>query len=260
MRGKRSKNKIVYVEARGLKVHPSAQRKLVPAQVKKIMACLDLDAIGTLHVVNVQGQYWIIDGQHRWWALMNHGLGEWEVRCEVHVDVTDQAGASQKFLTLNNKATVAPFDKFVNEVDAGDPVAVGAANVTKRHGLKIDRQATDGNVAAVTAIKKIWALDDGATLSETYETLIEAQGRTASAMEGKVIEGVAMVLSRFNGELDRATLIKKIAKYPGGAAGMLGDAKGLQKIRRASLPKCVAEVLVETYNRGRREANRLPTP
>ena len=47
-------------------------------------------------------------------------------------------------------------------------------------------------------------------------------------------------------------MIKKLAKYPGGASALLGDAKGIHERRHISVARCVAEQVIETYNSGRR--------
>ena len=254
------RNRIVKLPAGKLKIHPVAQRRLVPAQLKKRMADIDLDAIGVLHGVESGDDVLIIDGQHRVVALQQHGFGEWVVEVMIHETDGSVARASELFLTLNARSTVSAFDVFVNEVAASDSVAVGSKAVVERYGLKVDRQSGDGHVACVTTIKKVWAIDRGETLADTVEVLTEAYGKSAAAFEGKLVEGLSLVCAAHNGSLDRPALIKKLAKYPGGASGILGDAKGLKKIRRSSLGRCVAETVVEAYNAGRREANRIAVP
>lgn len=255
MRGKR--NRIVHVAAQALKPHPSAQRRLSPTQVKRIMADLDLDAIGTIHVVEIDDQLWIVDGQHRWSALVRHGLGEWKVRCEVHEDATDHARASKLFLRLNDRAVVGVFDRWLNELQAGDPVAVGTKKIAESFGYRVALQNGDGIIACVAALKRIYALDDGATLKDVLGILTDAYGLTAESVEGKLVEGLAIVSERFNGSVDRKTLAKKLAKYPGGAPSLIGDAKGLMRMRRTSMSRAIAEVVVDTYNVGRRAESRL---
>ena len=69
------RSKIVRVEAQTLRLHPSAQRDIVPSKLKKLIAELDLDAIGVLHAVeyeiNGENATWVIDGQHRWRARIH---------------------------------------------------------------------------------------------------------------------------------------------------------------------------------------------
>src|SRR5690606_15270957 len=107
----KTKTKLVKVRADTLAVHPYAQRDLVPSKLKKLMTDLDLDAIGVLHAVEYpirgQAKLWVIDGQHRLHALLEHGFGEWEVEVKIHVDVDNDARASQLFLKLNDRSPVS---------------------------------------------------------------------------------------------------------------------------------------------------------
>jgi hypothetical protein len=253
---KQPKSKIVRVEARQLRIHPFAQRQLVPAKLKKLMAEIDLDAIGVLHAVEyaIDGVIgiWVIDGQHRLRCLMENGLGEWVVEVKVHTDATDHARASALFLKLNDRSPVAVFDKFENEVSAGAPWALSAIEILKQHGLKVTRGSNDGCACCVSALRSLYSRDNGRVLDLTIKTVIAAWGRTAPAMEGKLLEGIGALYETYNGSVDQAALVKKLAKYPGGASALMGDAKGLRQFRKTSLSRCVAERIIETYNAGRR--------
>lgn len=253
---KQSKSKLVKVEAQTLRIHPTAQRDLVPSKLKRLMSNLDLDAIGVLHAVEYEIEgvrgIWIIDGQHRWHVLMDHGLGEWIVEVKIHVDVTTDARASELFLRLNDRSPVSPFDKFANAQKAGHTNAVGVVGALVKNGLKLGKASGDGLVSCVSALTKTYDIDKGVTLEAVLETVISAWGRTASATEGKIIEGLALVYATYNGQVDRPALVKKLSKHHGGAPGLIGDAKGLRQFRTASIPRCIAERVIEIYNSGRK--------
>lgn len=256
MASTRNNNKIINIAVNELRIHPVAQRRLVQRHLRRMMATLDLDAIGTIHVVHypINGElaYWVIDGQHRVVAIQQHGLGEWKVKAEIH-ECTDDSTASGLFIKLNRRAFVDAYDLFANEVTAGEPAAVGVTEICSDLGLKIDRQGRDGHVACVNSLRTLWMKDEGATLRETLELLIAAAGCTRAAMEGKLIEGVGRFLGSFNGQVDRGVLAGKLAKYPGGPGAILGNAKGLRRLsNNQSLSSCVAEILVTLYNSGRR--------
>lgn len=250
------KSKLVKVAAQDLRIHPLAQRQLVPSKLKKIKDSLDLDAIGVLHAVEypIEGvtAKWIIDGQHRWKALIDHGLGEWEVEVKLHIDATDHARASELFLRLNDRSPVGPFAKFSNELTANHADAVGVRSIVHDFSLKITPTGDDGKICCVSAAKKLYQIDNGVTFRKALRTLIAAYGRTASAVEGKLLEGMGIVFKTYNGAIDEGALVKKLAKHPGGASGLIGDGKGVREFKKASLSRCIAEVIVSVYNSGRR--------
>lgn len=252
--------KYIRMEARNLRIHPFAQRRIVPANLNRIKENLDLDGLGTFHAVEylIDGVFsiWIVDGQHRWRALMDLDLGEWVVVVQVHTDITDHAGASALFLKLNARAGISPYDTFHNEVSAQVPAATGVAEVLQKRGLRLARTSGHGQVCCVSALKRIYQDKNGATLALTLDTLLGAWGKTSAALEGKLIEGLGMLHGAYNGAIDQTALVKKLAKYEGGPSRLLGDARCRVTRSRASLSRGVAETILETYNVGRR-TNRL---
>lgn len=257
MAKKTSNSKLVKVRADSLKVHPFAQRDLVPSKLKRLAADMDLDAIGVLHGVeySIKGHgegIYIIDGQHRLMALMELGLGEWIVEVKVHLDADTNARASELFLKLNDRSPVHPYDKFTNAVRAGDEAAVGIQELATRRNLSISRSAGAAKLTCVSSLRNAWGLDSGKTLERTLDITVQGWGTKPAALEGKLIEGIAHVVCRYNGVLDRIAFVSKLSKYPGGPAGLIGDAKGRRQYTKASLPRCIAAVVIESYNSGRR--------
>ena len=57
--------------------------------------------------------------------------------------------------------------------------------------------------------------------------------------------------------VEQYALANKLAKDPGGAAGLLGRARTLREAYRSSLSNCVAEIVVNIYNQ-RRRSQALP--
>jgi uncharacterized protein (DUF697 family) len=244
------------IAARDLLVHPHAQRVIVPSNLKDLIDKMDLDSLGVFHAVEatiggVHGIY-LVDGQHRQNALLACELGDWIVDVKVHLSVTTDAGACALFLRLNSRAAVSPFDKFEKEVTAGFPAAMGVVRLMKPLSLILNRNGKDGSISCVTALKRVYGMDAGESLKRTLDTVLAAWGRTASAVEGVIIEGVGFVYGQYGAAVDSIALAKKLAKYPGGAPAMIGDARGLKNARKASVAHCLAEIVLQAYNVGRR--------
>lgn len=238
-----------------VRIHPTAQRSLVPSRLRKLKEGLDLDAIGALHAVRYEiggvTSLWIIDGQHRVEVLVFHGFGEWIVQVILHVDVKDDQRASELFLLLQERTVVDPRSRYNNALRAGHRDAAGVDLITAMHGLKIGASQADGTLTCITALLKVWNRDQGQALDESLKVITGAWGNQASALEGKLVEGIAGVMQRYRGVIDTAALIKKLAKYPGGPSGLIGDAKGIRDLRHTTIPRCVAEQCVAAYNSGR---------
>lgn len=256
------KVKIIHLEAGRLRIHPTAQKQINPTVLNRVMSNLDPEAVGVIHVVYYpiggEAAYWVIDGQHRLTALLRLGFSHIRVACLLHEGVTDDARASDLFLKLNDRGAVRPFDKFANRVAAGDVVAVNTYIVAAKHGLEVSNQAGEGKIICPDALMKAYLYDQGESLDGALGILTNAFGYHSSCVEGKLVEGLSLVLSRNNGNLDHAALTKKLSKYEAGAGGIIGSARAVKKFRPGTtIGKCVAEVICEIYNSGRRDPNKI---
>jgi hypothetical protein len=246
---------VVTMAVGALRIHPRAQRDFVCGNTyKEIVNSYDPGKIGVLHAVrypvNGERATWVVDGQTRTRGMLARGLSDHEVLVAVHLYVKNDAQASELFLSLNDRSTVAPFEKFKNEVQALRIDAVGVVRILDKYGLVASKSAGDGRVCCVTALKKIWNIDAGRALDTTIRIITSAWGKKANALEGKLIEGIGIVCAAYSTTLDSAALIKKLAKYPGGASGVIGRAGMV--IGPSSVSKCVSAVVVDLYNSGRR--------
>lgn len=260
MTGHFSRVKLAKIRTDSLAVHPTVQRQIQSGWLKKLTDNLDLDALDIFHAVDYpingkRGPY-IIDGQHRYRALIERGMGEWEVDVKIYLDVKSDKRAAELIKLLNTRRAFSPFDMYLQEVKAGDVVAAGVDDIIRKHGLQMSRQCGDGLVACPATAKKCYRIDDGRSFDDAFGITGAAWGKRAEAHDGKVLEGICLVLSRNNGNLDRAALAKKLSKYPGGPSSLLGDARGRSKYHRGSVSRAIAATIIDTYNLGRR-AERL---
>ncbi len=257
------KAKLVRMRADQLAVHPIAQRKLRAQHLKDITAKLDLDAIGTLHAVDYEiadldengkpygRKLWVVDGQHRLLALMANGLGEWEVDVLVHLDVRDNQRASDLFLKLNKKATVSPFAKFQNGLVAGSEEETNINGIVASFGLKISESSGNKRIAAVTALRTAYRLDGGRSLGLSLRVIGDAWGFSSEALDGKLIEGIAIAIAQGNGKTDLYSLAKKLSKA-GPPSALIGRAKNYGA-GHSSLSYRMARLVLEIYNNGKRK-------
>jgi hypothetical protein len=243
--------KTLQVEARELQIHPRAQRQLLPARLKRLMANLDLDAIGALHVVRyaINGitKLWIVDGQHRWQTLMDHGLGEWMVTVILHCDVTDDAGASRLFLQLNDRSPVNPFDKFINALNSGDPAARRINYILTQHGIAPSRSKGNKRACCVQTLRALYSMDgSGALVADTLDVAVRTWGASADSMEGVLLAGLGLVLHSYR-EIDTENLISKLKRHLPTSV----IAKGKVRATGTSANK-IANSIIDIYNESKR--------
>jgi hypothetical protein len=248
-----------YVNISELRIDPEAQRRLDPNWVKAHVSKFDPDQLGYI-VVNkrADGKLYVIDGQHRVELLRAVGWGDQSIQCECF-DGQTQANEAALFLRRNDRKSVRTFDKFRVSVTSGDDMHTDIDRIVRHQGLTVSDQCLEGHVVAVAALQRVYsgagigsAKEGPAALARTLKTIQRAWGKGASGFQGHLISGLGMVQLRYNGKLDQEALAEKLAPFPGGAPGLLGKAKAIQDMRGRPLHHCVASVIVDTYNKGRR--------
>lgn len=256
-------SRVVLIKVRDLRIHPKAQRKLQPTTLKKIEKNFRWGSIRVLDAVEceVDGVFgiWIVDGQHRVEVLRKLGFDDWLVQVNIHSYIKDDAQAADLFIDANNGGQVPPYAKFTNAQLAGHADAVGITKIATDRRLRISNNMGDGVLCCVTALNTVYNYDDGVTLAATLDTVVGAWGRSAAGLEGRLIEGLGLVYRDYGSKIDRESLIKKLAKYEGGPSALIGNARGLRKLRHtASTAHCIAELVIAVYNSKRRSGRLEP--
>jgi len=243
-----------------LSCDPSVQRSLRQHFVQKIAANFDPDKIGVVTVnKRADGDLMIIDGQHRVAALVEMGWSDQLVDCNVYENLALHEEAAL-FVALNTRLNVQLWDNFRIRVEAHDPDALAIYRIAEEVGFHPSNQSTDGTIAAISAMEKIYSgagfrqikAKQPDVLRDTLTIARETWGLTKDAANGMVLHGIGLVLLRYRLKVDKARLIDKLKPSPGGPLGLLGRARGLHASRGGTTAQCVAEIVVEIYNKGSR--------
>lgn len=234
-----------------LLVDPAIQRPLDKRRVGKIAAELNLDALGVLTVSQRgNGDHILIDGQHRAEALKEAGQSTHKAVCRIFAGLS-LAEEAEMFRLLNNTAKPLYVDVFRVRVIEGDPNAVDIARTLKRSGWKISSSTGTAAFAAIAAFERIYNMDPVAA-ERTIAVITRAWGHDPIGADGRIVEGIGLVLARHGDAVATDDLIERLSKFPAGPGALLGKARGLKELIGSTVPRAVAEVVVEEYNRRRR--------
>lgn len=254
-------SRIEWVLLSELRIDPEAQRALNKPWVKQRVSQFDADQLGYM-VVNRRkdGHLYIIDGQHRAELLRAVGWGNQKVACELFDGLTQKEEAAL-FIARNTRINVRTFDKFRVRVTAGEPTAVDIHRIVLDCGLALSQQIKgEGQVNAVASLERIYrgagitsGKNGAAVLSRALRTIQSAWGRESANFEGAIVEGVGLVLTRYN-KIDAGILAAKLGKFAGGAAGLRNKARQAREVHGGTLSRCIAGLIVERYNRGKSSA------
>jgi hypothetical protein len=245
-----------YIDIGLLELDRAYQRILNSSWVKGLVETWDDGALGMLCVsLRADGKYYIIDGQHRFFAAL--ALGVEFLPCEIWTGLLPSDEA-RMFVERNTRRTVPAFAKFRAAVEAGAPDQCEIQKIVEAAGWRLAEEGGDGKIRAVAALERAYGANGKDEvrhpdrLRTTLEILHRAWGYDRDAVAGHLVDGLWRVVGRYGDELDHDTLIRKLAKYSGGPLALIGRAKELRSFINTSVPNAVAEIVVEAYNRGLR--------
>ncbi len=237
-----------------------AQRELKAHRVDYLIANFDLDEFGQPVVSWREGNYFIIDGQHRVEAI-KQWLGKgWEIQkveCRVYQGMTE-AEEADMFDRLNDVLIVSAFDKFRVRVTARREAEAMIDKVVRGENLVISRDQIPGAVAAVGTLVRLFSRSDADTLARTLRIIRDAFGDPG--FSAGVIDGIGHLCQRYNGALDEKAAVEGLSITRGGVNGLLGKATVLHKQTGNSRAQCVAAAAVDIINAHRASGSkRLPS-
>lgn len=255
------KSRITTVRLGDLRVSSAAQREFSDTWGDKLKRDFDIDLVGMLTVSYRDGVYWVVDGQHRTYALVawaKHEFGDewadWTVHVNCHYDLTERQEAAL-FLQFNNRRTINAYDKFTVGVTADLPVPTDINRVVLAQGLRVDKARKPGSISAVGALEYVYRMGDAPLLQKTLSAINTAW--SGMGFESEVIKGVALVINRYEGRIDEARLAKKLSQIPSGSKGVRQLAHVIKDSHGAKFDVAHAAAITDQYNRGLRGASSL---
>lgn len=231
-----------------MKTSPVAQREINGARINAMVANFDPEQVGNPTVNLRDGNWYIIDGQHRVEAMREVGWADQQVQCWTYEGLTEEEEA-EVFLKLNDVLAVHAFDRFRVGVTAGRPDECDIDRIVRAQGLCVSRDKVPGAIGAVGTLRRIYSRSGPETLARALGIVRDAYGDVG--MEAAVIDGIGYVCGRYNGELDVPTFVQRLASAHGGVGGLLSRAEVLRKQTGNAKGHCVAAAAVDINNRGR---------
>ena len=130
-----------------------AQRPFREAKGDRIAAEFDINSFGFPVVCRVDKTNWLVDGQHRTYAIQKCGYAQASdtIECEVYEGLSI-AQMAQILLGRNRSTPATVFERFSVAVTAGYPTERAITKIVESIGLKIGYPKTQGNVYSVGAL------------------------------------------------------------------------------------------------------------
>ena len=258
----RKPSKVYDVPIGKMRVPPAlvTQREFRKAHGDRIAADLDLNKIGLPVLNHRDGMFWVLDGQHRLYALKQFGFGDKDaLTCEVYEDLTDSEMA-EIFLGRDARRAISQYDKFHVSCTAGRQRENDIRRVVEANGLKIGRHKEENTIGAIGALGKVYDRCGDVVVGQVVRAIKQAFAGDPSAFAPELIEGVGLVFNRYNGKTNEKELAARLAATPHGVRGLLRRVESQRERTGNQKSQCVAATVVDIYNKplGPRSSERLP--
>lgn len=232
-----------------LTIDPDVQRPLDDVRVSKIAREFTWEAFGVpVASRREDGQEVLLDGQHRVAAARQVGFTNTGCRVLVYVGLSREREA-ELFRLLNNTKHPSALDLFLVALIERRPEETAINDIITESGMKVVRSGEKA-FKAVGAARQVFNLGPD-TLRRTMHVLTNAWGTNSLAVDSRLVHGVGRVVFRYNGAIDARRMVTNLAKYPGGAAGVIGAARQLSHIRSVAVHDAVADIVVRAYNKSK---------
>lgn len=245
----RKPSKIRPVSIALMRIPPAlvTQREFRKAHGDRIAADLDLNKIGFPIVNHRDGNYWVLDGQHRIYALRANGFENDNLDCEVYEDLSD-AEMADIFLGRDARRQVAPYDKFHISCTAGHKRETSILRAVEANGQKVSRDKSEG-ISAVGALGSVFDRSGDVVLGQVIRTINLGFGGDPLGFDRSVIEGLGLVYNRYNGKTNEKALASRLRDLKYGARELLRKAEAIRERTGNQKKHCVAAVVVDVYNK-----------
>lgn len=241
---------LMWVPIADMKVSPKAQREFKESHAADYAADFDLEALGYPVVSKRDGNFYIVDGQHRVAALKMIGWGDQSIQCEVYDGLTESEEA-ELFLRRDKRRAIQAFDRFRIGVVAEREEETDINRIIMGCGLRVATDQDPKSIAAVGALHKTYRNGGAKVLSRSVRILRDGFPDDPAAFHRPLVEGAGLLCQRYNGDLDDDDLKKKLAAVKNGANGVLTKAGRIKAATGATLAQSTAAALVEVANGSR---------
>jgi hypothetical protein len=257
----RKPSKIRPVPINKMRVPPAlvAQREFRQAHGDRIAADLDLNKLGYPIINHRDDNFWVVDGQHRIYALKANGFTTDVLDCEVYEDLTD-AEMAEIFLGRDDRKPIPLYDKFHVSCTAGRRRELDIQRAVESNGQRVTRNKKDGGISAVGALGTVYDRSGDVVLGQVIRAINLGFGGDPIAFDRDVIEGLGLVFNRYNGKTNEKQLGSRLAEIRQGARELLRKAESIRLRTGNQKKQCVAAAVVDIYNKGLapRDTHRLP--
>lgn len=225
------------------------QRPPDDGRIKRYGQKFNQRLFGTPEIAELDGNLYVIDGQHRIEAGKLAGLKR--ARMRIHYDLTYEEIVALYRKFNNEHKKLLSIDDFNAALEQKDPDALSLRDKVETAGFKIGRGQSFAVINAVGELRKMYNRDE--SLITTTLLFCLAFQEYGYSLNGNLIGGIHLILSKqpdINYKRLQKVLARKSPKFWTGAAADLATSSDTRSVR-------VAMLIHREYNKNLRAAKNL---
>lgn len=212
---------------------------------------------------NGQGQYHIIEGQHRRHALEmyaakygNTNPGNEQAPCRIVADA-DPSRAAEIWLGISEgRKAVRPIYGFLVAVVARREPEVTIQQLINNNDFVVSPHKNKDSISAVGALKTVFERHGKMTLNNVLRTIRLMWGGDPTAVSAVMLRGFGIFLHEFGTHVDTRRMVAKIADS-WSPYKLAEAAKARKHSTTERLDEAIAELLLREYNKSLKDNAKL---
>lgn len=206
----------------------------------------------------VDGGYFIVNGQHRMSAARKLGLTHLDARI-IDLRKEEDPGRIEADLRelTNVRRSDRPYERYKARLRAGKPEAVAISAILEKFDTEANYTPNpDQGINAISTVSFLYNVDDGALLRETLEVVRDAWGHVGGKhATANILKAIAWFIDRHAGETSRTRLVERLKEHGAGSIERRG--RIVQSTMSGALWMNTYRAIVEVYNEKLTEKSRL---
>jgi hypothetical protein len=242
------------------------QRELSDPKVKRIVARFSELKLGVIEVAEIDGVYWVWDGQHRLVACRR--MGRETIPCRISYGYTTEELADAFGDQGPDRAAVPAKDLFRSKLVAKSAAHLAAVEMIEHEGYRLEMSRTGKDAVKLNchgAIKAIIVKDAGLSVFGTALRVFRQGWPRATTFQGTTLTGMALFIERYRDKAIspagktghfESRLISVLAEHP--EKDLIGQGRAETVGVAANRTTQIVVALKVLYNRGLLGRFKLP--
>lgn len=237
-------------------VDDNYQRKQSRTMIHKIKKTFDPALFGILKVAKRDGgKYAVVDGQHRYQAAKELGLGH--IVCQVISAEESSKKEAEEFVKCNTSARgLSRLDILKSSIHAENAFSMRMNQIAEQNGFSFSNSKVDGNLKCVFSCEEIMKKGED-VFDSTLRVIKSAWGASGRSTDSRIIHGLGLFLwgaknDEESPQVNEEMLINKMKVITPDSV-LAGSGAGLCKSKFVD----VAMFFQNLYNQRLKQCNRI---